>query len=125
MIPKQQFILWIAFGERLHTRDWVKKYMEILDDSCLLCEGNEESIDHQLGGCAFTRLVWNKYASNMGLLRFPGDWEEVKVAILTKVKGKKISGSVYKCGFGTVVYHILGEKNARVYGRVRRSVDEV
>ncbi|XP_047306277.1 uncharacterized protein LOC124909660 [Impatiens glandulifera] len=117
--------IWLAFQGKLNTRDRVKMYMEIPDDSCLLCEGNEKTIDHLLGGCPFTRLVWNKFSSAMGLLSFLGEWEEVMVAALTKAKGKKFTASIYKCGFESVVYHIWGEMNARVYGRVRRSADGV
>ncbi|XP_047335784.1 uncharacterized protein LOC124939347 [Impatiens glandulifera] len=78
--PRHQFILRLAFRGRLNTRDRVMRYMEIPDISFLLCEGNEESIDHLFVGCLFDSTVWRRFALTMGMYSFSRELEEIKVA---------------------------------------------
>ncbi|XP_047309935.1 uncharacterized protein LOC124913395 [Impatiens glandulifera] len=96
IIPRHRFIFWLSFRGRLSTRDRIRAYMDIPDANCVLCSGFAESIDHLLGGCFFARSIWNLFTVAMGI-----------------------------CEFAAIVYHLWAERNARVFGRVRRNVDHV
>ncbi|XP_047322340.1 uncharacterized protein LOC124926197 [Impatiens glandulifera] len=123
VIPRHQFILWLAFKESLNTRYRVKKYMEIPNTSCLLCEENEETTDH-LFSCPFALELWKKFAKSMKMASLHTEWKEIKKEAILKANGKNFMLSVFKTGFGTIVYHIWRERNARMHSRIRRSVDE-
>ncbi|XP_047336054.1 uncharacterized protein LOC124939638 [Impatiens glandulifera] len=103
VIPRHFFILWLAFRGRLSTRDRILAYMDIPDANCVLCSGFAESIDHLLA---------------MGIVIFPGSWEDIKVAAQVLSKGSIFHANVFKCGFAAIVYHLWAERNARVFGRV-------
>ncbi|XP_047309922.1 uncharacterized protein LOC124913383 [Impatiens glandulifera] len=125
VIPRYRFILWLTFRRRLNTRDRIQAYIDIPDVSCLHCDGNVEMIDHLLGGCPFTRHVWNKFTSAMSILSFPESWEEIIATAQDRTKANKFPANAFKCSFASIVYHVWAERNARVFGRVRRSVDQV
>ncbi|XP_047335351.1 uncharacterized protein LOC124938869 [Impatiens glandulifera] len=125
IIPRHRFILWLAFRGRLSTRDRILAYMDIPDANCVLCSGFAESIDHLLGGCFFARSIWNHFTLAMGIVSLPGFWEDIKVAAQVLSKGSKFHANVFKSGFAAIVYHLRAERNARVFGKVRRNVDHV
>ncbi|XP_047331404.1 uncharacterized protein LOC124934970 [Impatiens glandulifera] len=120
VILMHRFILWLAFRRRLSTRDRIQVYMDIPDASCLLCDGNVEAIDHLLGSCPFTRHVWNKFTSAM-----LEAWEEIIVAAQDRTRANKFPANIFKYNFASIVYHVWAESNARVFERVRRSIDQV
>ncbi|XP_047331512.1 uncharacterized protein LOC124935096 [Impatiens glandulifera] len=124
-IPRQRFIIWLEFWERPKTRDRIRRYMAILDNSFPLCEVNEESINHLFRGCPFTKLVWDEFVLAIGLTSFPMIWQGIKEAVLTRAKSKKFPVSTFICGFTLVIYHTWSERNARIYGRVQRTTIEV
>ncbi|XP_047326695.1 uncharacterized protein LOC124930389 [Impatiens glandulifera] len=124
VIPRHQFIIWLVFRERLNTRDHVKKYMEIPDLRCLLCEWNEETYDHLFENHSFASKLWNTFVKNMEMTRFPGDWKEIKEVAMKKAKGTKIKSKIFKCGFDSTVYNIWRERNARAFSRNRRSLEQ-
>ncbi|XP_047326436.1 uncharacterized protein LOC124930119 [Impatiens glandulifera] len=125
VIPRHCFILWLAFRGRLSTRDRILAYMDIPDANCVLCSGFAEFIDHLLGGCVFAKSIWNLFTLAMGIVSLSGSWEDIKVAAQVLSKGNKFHANVFKCGFAAIVYHLWAERNARVFGRVRRNVDHV
>ncbi|XP_047335405.1 uncharacterized protein LOC124938929 [Impatiens glandulifera] len=125
IILRHRFILWLAFRGKLSTRDRIFAYMDILDANCVLCSGFAESIDHLFGGCFFVKSIWNLFTLAMGIVSLPGSWEDIKVAAQVLSKGSKYHANVFKCGFDAIVYHLWAERNARVFGRVRRNVDHV
>ncbi|XP_047341138.1 uncharacterized protein LOC124944837 [Impatiens glandulifera] len=125
VIPRHRFILWLSFRRRLSTRDQIQAYMDISDASFLLCDGNAETIDHLLGGCQFTRHIWNKFTSVMSISNFPEAWEEIIAAAQDRTKANKFPANVFKCGFASIVYHVWAKRNARVFERVRWSIDQI
>ncbi|XP_047341858.1 uncharacterized protein LOC124945454 [Impatiens glandulifera] len=120
-----EFIIWLAFWKRLNNPDRISMYMNIPDVSCLICNENEETIDHLFGSCSIALENWDKFSRSLELIIFPKEWKEIKEATLIKAKGNKFATNVFKCGFEAVVYNILQECNARVYERTRRSVEEL
>ncbi|XP_047326767.1 uncharacterized protein LOC124930469 [Impatiens glandulifera] len=73
IIQRQQFVLWLLFRKRLSTRDHLKCFMDILDPNCILCESNEETMDHLFGGCSFTFELWRRFTKAMELTFLPSD----------------------------------------------------
>ncbi|XP_047320464.1 uncharacterized protein LOC124924474 [Impatiens glandulifera] len=125
VIPKHQFILWLAFRERLNTHDRIKKYMRIPDPNCLLFLVNEESIEHLLGNCPFASLFWRRFSASMSLPSFPNEWTDIKDLAIIKTKSNDFSSNTFKCFFANIVYHICIERNARAFLGVRNNADIV
>ena len=125
IIPRHQFVLWLAFRERLTTRDRISKYMDIPDTKCVLCLTAEESIAHIFGDCSFIAPHWRRLAAAIRISAWPANWEGIRSLALIKAKRKSFTTNVFKCYFGAVLYQIWMERNARVFSRVIRNEIQV
>ena len=65
--PKVKFFCWLV----LHGRPWTaeRRHRHGLQAcaACALCSQEDESIDHLLTSCVFTRQVWHQLLSRVGL----------------------------------------------------------
>ncbi|XP_047341909.1 uncharacterized protein LOC124945504 [Impatiens glandulifera] len=125
VIPIHQFILWLAFRERLYNRDWIKKNMSIPDPNCLILLRNEETFEHFLRYFPFVSLLWRIFSVSMSLLSFPNEWTDIKELAIKKTKGNDFSSNTFKSFFANIIYHIWMERNTRVFSGVRNNSDTV
>ncbi|PRQ37611.1 putative reverse transcriptase zinc-binding domain-containing protein [Rosa chinensis] len=56
--PKIKIFGWLLLRGRLKTRDRLSRFGIINDNSCLLCNRDNETADHLFGYCEFTKEVW-------------------------------------------------------------------
>jgi hypothetical protein len=65
--PKVKFFFWLALRKRLWTaeRRWRHGLQQHAD--CLMCGQEDETCDHLLGACVFTREIWYRILSTVGL----------------------------------------------------------
>ncbi|XP_062005578.1 uncharacterized protein LOC133722723 [Rosa rugosa] len=69
--PKIKIFGWLLLRGRLKTRDRLSKFGIINDNSCPLCNRDNETADHLFGYCDFTKEVWRLANINTSV-----DWEE-------------------------------------------------
>ncbi|KAL6190194.1 hypothetical protein ACLB2K_036592 [Fragaria x ananassa] len=69
--PKIKFFGWLLLRGRLKTRDRLSRFGITQDNSCCLCNEDNETIDHLFGYCRFTRKIWE----TMNMCP-PIDWDE-------------------------------------------------
>ncbi|XP_047308876.1 uncharacterized protein LOC124912318 [Impatiens glandulifera] len=98
--------------------------MDIPNANCLLCDEDTKSIYHLFGSCPFVKSLWSKFTLALGFVQLPGSWDEIIVAARIKAKGNRFPVNVFKCDFAAIVYHVWTEKNARVFDRIRRIIDQ-
>ena len=53
-IPKHRFISWLVMWRKLRTKSFLKKAGIAADNTCVLCQNGEESMDHLFFGCAYS-----------------------------------------------------------------------
>jgi len=68
--PKCKFFIWLVLHDRCWTPARRRRHGLQDDDSCVHCEQSQETIDHLLINCPFSRELW------FNLLRKLG-WESV------------------------------------------------
>jgi hypothetical protein len=74
--PRCKFFMWLASLNRCWTADWLARRGLDHPIHCMLCEQEEETIQHILVSCVFSREVWFRVLSLVGLQRCtpePGD----------------------------------------------------
>lgn len=60
-VPRLAVILWLLCQKRLNSKDRLKRWgIKIEDGTCVLCQEEEESMDHLFFSCKFTGAVWRK-----------------------------------------------------------------
>jgi hypothetical protein len=75
-LPSSKFFVWLALLDRCWTGDRLLRHHMKDDASCILCYQADESIDHLLLGCCYTREVWARLLVRSGrhdVCPLPGD----------------------------------------------------
>lgn len=65
--PRCQFFLWLASLNRCWTADRLARRGLDPPDQCLLCDQEEETMQHILVACVFSRAVWHQVLTLVGL----------------------------------------------------------
>ncbi|XP_066342265.1 uncharacterized protein [Miscanthus floridulus] len=67
--PKVKFFFWQALHGRLWTAERRKRHGHQQDEACracVLCDQLDETTDHLLASCVFTREVWHSQLRRVG-----------------------------------------------------------
>jgi hypothetical protein len=64
--PKVKFFFWLALHGRLWTTERRKRHGLQPGAVCVLCDQLDETTDHLLCSCVYTRKVWSRLLSAMG-----------------------------------------------------------
>jgi hypothetical protein len=65
--PKCRFFLWLAAHNKCWTADRFARHGMTHPDKCPLCDQEEETIDHLLISCAFSRQLWFSFLGRVNL----------------------------------------------------------
>jgi hypothetical protein len=65
---KCRFFMWLVAHKRCWTADWLARHGLPHLECCPLCDQADESIDHLLVACVFTRQFWFYMFQKVGLL---------------------------------------------------------
>lgn len=112
VLPRHQFILWLALHRRLATVDRLRKWgLSISSDCVLFGKNNEETTEHLLFECDYSRTI-SSFLQWMGERHQIESWNE-KIEWLTKNYTCRVRAHILGFLFVAVVYHIWAEKNQR------------
>jgi hypothetical protein len=78
--PKCKFFLWLAMMNTCWTADRLEKRGLPHPVTCPLCDQQQETIQHLLNTCIFTRQFWNNIISPFGLGHFTPSIDEPSFA---------------------------------------------
>lgn len=110
-IPKCSFFLWLAFRNRLLTRERMLSFGFSGDANCVLCTGGvTETVQHLFTSCPFTVPVFD--AANF---RFTGDWNLYLQGQLLLGRVPKIQEQIAYLYFSVAGHAIWKERNLRVH----------
>ncbi|XP_075109196.1 uncharacterized protein LOC142180987 [Nicotiana tabacum] len=113
IIPRHQFILWLAIQNRLATVDRLQKWGIQVDKRCILCTtGRDETLEHMLFECTYSQHMWKSILSWLSIQRRIGNWQEEVQWVASKVSTRPWT-HILGFLFAATVYHIWGERNAR------------
>jgi len=88
--PKCRFFMWLVAHNRCWTADRLARRGLPHPTSCLLCDQEEENIQHLLVGCVFSRQFWFSLFQRFGLtalapqpqdICFDDWWEKVEASV--------------------------------------------
>ena len=67
--PKSELLLWFLMVGKINTLDKLSrlKIMQGVDTNCVLCQQEEESVNHLFFYCPFTWNVWSAFLSRWGV----------------------------------------------------------
>ncbi|KAB5548332.1 hypothetical protein DKX38_011738 [Salix brachista] len=116
-IPRQAFMLWLTFNQRLQTLDRVQRFMgPSASTTCVLCGGVEESHDHLFFLCRFSSKIW-KSLNTRARIHWPNlPWSRLKFWAIGRYRNKrKTKFIIPKLLLASAIYHIWYERNRRSF----------
>ncbi|XP_071719190.1 uncharacterized protein [Rutidosis leptorrhynchoides] len=92
-IPKHALVMWLLMGEKLKTRDKLKRW-EVANNQpllCALCDQVPDSHDHLFFVCPYSLQVWNRMQGHMEFPIFIDSWKDFTLLVIQEEE--KIGGS--------------------------------
>jgi len=65
--PKCKVFVWLAINNKCWTADRLKKRGLDHPENCVLCDQEDETVQHILSNCVFTRQFWHNILTPIGL----------------------------------------------------------
>lgn len=103
-IPKCSFILWLGLKNRLLTRDRMIQFGMNAEPNCLLCSTGQETANHLLMFCPYTRAVFDSSPHSIGL-NWISELSDVNPNTMAQIKYLYIA---------VALHQIWLERNSRV-----------
>ncbi|XP_019244491.1 PREDICTED: uncharacterized protein LOC109224365 [Nicotiana attenuata] len=121
MIPRHQFILWMALHRRLATVDRLIKWGIPVPAECALCMTDEEEThDHLFFECSYSKFIWKQILRLFGIDRQVGRWQEEIEWMATKTKSRNTKWKILGNTSAAIVYHTWMERNLRRFQQTRK-----
>ena len=92
-----------------------------LANRCVLCNEDEESLEHILSTCKYTKEIWASLHDVFLHLPFERGWNNWVNWASNKFKGKDTSAKVGRLTFCGLIYKIWRERNARIHEGISHS----
>lgn len=112
-VPRFAFILWMAFKKKLLSR--LKEWGCVNDDSCVLCNGSLENIEHLFFDCGYTKIIWEEILRRNGIQRCATNWSGECNLALMEGKGRGFEAHIRLLTLSAAVYYIWWERNSRIF----------
>jgi len=111
VVPKHTLTAWRALKGRLLTKRRMIKRGVNLDPTCVLCEDQEEDMEHLFWNCQYTKEVWRCLLNLMQLHQTAARNLESEVLRLSHASGSRLDKVVRKW----VVSATWHERNRRIF----------
>ncbi|XP_016450093.1 uncharacterized protein LOC107774942 [Nicotiana tabacum] len=111
-LPKWIFILFPAAYRRLQTRDRLRRWGCVEDDTCPLCHTEEETIDHLFFKCLFSTQIRTAVLEWQRVHRHAMTWDQELKWAEQYCKGRSSNAEIYRMSLAGSIYYILQERNA-------------
>jgi len=102
---KCKFFMWLAAHNRCWTADRLARKGLPHPECCPLCDQADETIDHLLVSCVFTRQIWFKLLRSVGLQILAPQPDETSFDDWWEKASERVSGQV-RNGLNSII--ILG-----------------
>lgn len=111
-IKKCSIFLWLAFKNRLLTKQRMVRFGMSADPYCLFCSLEEESIDHLILSCPYSSLI-------LGACPIPlrNTWDDLLNGNFFRIPASKSRAQISYLFLATAVHSIWLERNARLHGK--------
>ncbi|XP_026436971.1 uncharacterized protein LOC113334962 isoform X2 [Papaver somniferum] len=125
-VPRHSFITWLCLHGRLKTRDEMVKWGLLSVATCALCEEGPETEEHLFHSCIFSAGIWLGLLLKLGIFRtMCGSWSEELNWCVQAFGGQTLIARVKKLVFNSYIYHLLRERNSRIFAGKFSSADQV
>ncbi|KAK4711376.1 hypothetical protein R3W88_005889 [Solanum pinnatisectum] len=116
MLPKQRFIVWLAYQERLLTKErLVRLNIPIDTNQCCLCEEDQEETQmHLFAECRWIAEVRSKLSSWLGIaIQCKGVYSTLQW--IKRSRWKQFQKEIVASVWGAMIYYTWQSRNSRIF----------
>lgn len=106
IFPRHSFILWVLAHGKLKTKDRLQRLGTVVDQLCVLCSREDETINHLFFDCTYTTKVWSEILEKIGVQHRPLIWHNEWEWMMKHVKGRSKEKQKLKITFAAAVYFV-------------------
>ncbi|CAL1377701.1 unnamed protein product [Linum trigynum] len=120
-IPKHSVLVWLIIHNRIVTKDKLFSWGKVVDQTCMLCPGGDESRDHLFAECSYFQAVLR---GALSVLQVPNcaEWLLSLQWAVRQWQGKKsVAARLEKLVWVVAVSSVWKERCSRLYGDRRAS----
>jgi len=111
--PKHAVTLWLAARGRLPTKDRLA-FLQ-LEQHCVLCQGNSESVAHLFFECVFSKTVWTRIKYWLNIHRSMSTIQSALKWIKKESRGSGRNARARCTALACTVYQIWNARNRRIF----------
>ncbi|XP_009759295.2 uncharacterized protein [Nicotiana sylvestris] len=115
------FILRLALQQRLATKDRLIRWGIDVDQTRLLCNKENETMQHIFFKCEITGKVWNGLLRLQGIQRSHKNWQDEITWMEKMAKGKSARAAICRITLAVAIYHCWQERNFVTFQKKRRT----
>lgn len=124
-IPRYSFITWITWLNRLPTADRLSSWGMNVDESCVLCNLDNESRDHLFFECQFSSAVWREGVRRNCTLLNSENWQEIVGFMQQNSNSGGLRKLMMRLLWTATIYRLWAERNRRRHGERAETVNQV
>ncbi|XP_073111220.1 uncharacterized protein [Elaeis guineensis] len=114
ILKKAKLFFWLAFHDKVLTKENLIKRGVATVENCLLCNESGETLNHLMLQYSYSRFYWHIIFSPFSSLDLPQSFPDVWVSWRHSHHVRSLSPAL-KCLFITVVWSLWKERNTRVF----------
>ena len=111
--PKHAVTLWLAARRRLATKDRLS-FLQ-MEEHCVLCVGNRESVAHLFFACDFSKSIWTRIKAWLNISRAMSTIDSALKWIKKESRGSGCNAKARCTALACTVYHIWNARNRRIF----------
>lgn len=110
------FITWTAFLNKLPTLDKIRKWGVNVEPCCILCKTQEESRDHLLFECDYSKSVWREGVRRNCSYLGSDKWRDIVQYMKQMTGQEELRKLMMKLFWTAATYRLWMERNRRKQG---------
>lgn len=113
-IPKHAFTFWVMHLDRLPVRYWLARWGINTTTSCGICNQNDETRDHLMLHCSFSKQVWDLLLNKLGNGAHTfGDWSDLMAWLAAPISKEKLT--LRRLAIQATFFYLWKERNSRTH----------
>lgn len=124
--PKHSFILWLVLLRKLLTLDRLESWgADVVDNRCVLCRVEEETIAHMFFGCVYSGQVLRSVLGWLGNVSVPVGHNYWRSWLGRGVCARGVRMELKVAAIAATIYALWQERNARRHHSIPKSESQV
>ncbi|XP_021763674.1 uncharacterized protein LOC110728323 [Chenopodium quinoa] len=112
---KSIFITWLAFLDKLATKDRIVKWNASCDPICFFCQNTCESVSHLFFYCPYSKTIWEQILKLLDVKKAVQPFHIEQQWIVKNCRKSSSKGRVYSMCFAEAIYRIWLQRNSLMF----------